>query len=136
MADAEGCMSRFARRVDDNQTAVVETLRRLGCSVFSVASVGRGCPDLLVGVGGRTHLVEVKDGSKAPSARRLTPLEEQFARTWRGARVELVECPEDCIELVAKWRAHLVASDVEVDASDWERPVKGNRKLGTNSGAP
>lgn len=113
-------MSRFARRVDDNQAGIVAAFRRLGCAVFSLASVGRGCPDLLVAFGGRNHLVEVKDGRKVPSARKLTPLEERFAREW-PVRVWLAECSEDCVALVAAWREG-VASDVEVDPSDWERP--------------
>lgn len=113
-------MSRFARRTDDNQAQLVATFRRIGCAVFSLASVGRGCPDLLVGCAGRNWLVEVKDGSKAASKRKLTPLEAEFHAMWPGP-VAVVETVEDVLALVAQWRAG-VASDVEVDPSDWERP--------------
>jgi hypothetical protein len=48
--------------VDDNHTEVIKMLEALGCRVQSLASVGRGVPDLLVQCDGVLHLVEVKDG--------------------------------------------------------------------------
>ena len=111
-------MSRFARRVDENHAQVVAMFRALGCDVRSTASVGAGFPDLAVGLGGRTYLVEVKDGRKVPSARRLTPLELKFAETWRGGW-HLVECREDVVALVHRWRNVGVQ---DFDASDYERP--------------
>ena len=111
-------MSRFARRVDENHAQVVAMFRALGCTVHSTASVGAGFPDLAVGLGGRTYLVEVKDGRKVPSARRLTPLELKFAETWRGGW-HLVECREDVVALVQGWRNMGVQ---DFDASDYERP--------------
>lgn len=92
--------------------------RALGCDVRSTASVGAGFPDLVVGLAGRTYLVEVKDGRKAPSARRLTPLEEKFREGWRGGW-HLVECREDVVALVQGWRGNGVQ---DFDASDYERP--------------
>ena len=38
----------MAKRVDANQAAIVEALRAAGCSVQSLAELGRGVPDLLV----------------------------------------------------------------------------------------
>ena len=35
-------------RVDGNQTAIVEALRRVGCSVQPISDLGHGIPDLLV----------------------------------------------------------------------------------------
>lgn len=55
---------RRAAHVDVNQPAIVSALRKIGCSVTSLAGVGKGCPDLLVGYRGRTLLVEVKDRHK------------------------------------------------------------------------
>jgi hypothetical protein len=111
-------VSRHARAVDANQSEVVAMFRALGCSVHSTASVGAGFPDLAVGLGGRTYLVEVKDGRKVPSARRLTPLEAKFAEAWRGGW-HLVECREDVVALVHRWRNVGVQ---DFDASDYERP--------------
>jgi hypothetical protein len=76
--------------------------------VASIASVGRGVPDLVVGIAGVTDLVEVKDGSKAPSARALTEHEDNFIRAWRGSPVRIVECIEDAAAHVwsMQMRAH------------------------------
>lgn len=97
-------MSRYARNVDANQVAVVAAFRALGCSVLHLHTVGGGCPDLLVGVSGTDVQVEVKDGRKVPSKRALTELEEKHHRSWRGRRVEIVECPEDAVVLVERIR--------------------------------
>ena len=51
---------RRRARVDANHAAIVEALRRTGCSVLSLASIGKGAPDLLVGIHGRNVLLEVK----------------------------------------------------------------------------
>jgi hypothetical protein len=44
-------------------------LRSAGATVQSLAGVGKGVPDLLVGFKGQTLLFEVKDGFKPPSKR-------------------------------------------------------------------
>lgn len=51
---------RRAARTDANHEAIVQALRAVGCSVQSLAAVGGGCVDLLVGYRGRNHLLEVK----------------------------------------------------------------------------
>lgn len=75
---------RRAARTDANHSEIVDAFRKLGCSVLSLAPIGRGVPDLLVHRAGRYALVEVKDGSKVPSARKLTPDQERFHAEWRG----------------------------------------------------
>jgi hypothetical protein len=45
--------------------------------------------------------VEIKDGSKLPSRRKLTDDEEQFWKEWRGNLV-LIESIEDVIEFNRK----------------------------------
>lgn len=91
---------RYAAKVDENQKEVVAAFRAAGATVLHLHTVGGGCPDLLVGYNGLSKLVEVKDGRKRPSARRLTPLEARFAQEWRGGSVALVECAEDALALV------------------------------------
>ena len=73
------------KRVDDNHSEIVKGLRAIGATVRSTASVGQGFPDLAVGFHGQTWLLEIKDGSKSPSRRTLTPDEQKFHSTWRGA---------------------------------------------------
>lgn len=76
---------RFAGRRDANHKAIVQALRKAGRHVLDLADVGGGCPDLLVAWGGHTMLLEIKDGAKCKSARRLTPEQELFHATWPGA---------------------------------------------------
>lgn len=59
-------------KVDANQKVIVEALRAAGCFVTSLAGVGGGVPDVLVGSDGKWFLMEIKDGSKPPSQRKLT----------------------------------------------------------------
>lgn len=90
---------RRAARVDDNQGQIVDALRRVGCSVWSLAGVGKGFPDLAVGFRGRNLFLEVKDGSKPPCKRKLTPDEEAFHASWRG-HVAVVESVDDALKIV------------------------------------
>ena len=85
---------RRAARVDDNQAEIVAALRAAGCSVTSLASIGKGCPDIVVGRSGVNYLLEIKDGKKPPSKRRLTPDEQSWQEAWRG-QVAVVNSVED-----------------------------------------
>jgi hypothetical protein len=71
-------------RTDDNQVSIVRSLRQAGASVLSLASVGGGCPDLLVyrRSTGLLYMLEVKDGDKVPSRRKLTPHQVKFHKDW------------------------------------------------------
>lgn len=87
-------------RVDANQTAIVAALRGVGASVLSLAPMGAGCPDLLVGFRGKNILLEVKDGKKPPSHRQLTPAQKAFAAIWCGQMV-VVTTAEQAIEVIS-----------------------------------
>ena len=79
---------RRAHRLDANHEAIVNALCAApDVSVFSLAGVAAGCPDLLVGIKGVTHLVEIKDGSKSRSRRRFTPEQRRWIERWRGGPV-------------------------------------------------
>jgi len=88
-----------AAKVDANQKQIVQGLRNAGCSVLILSQVGKGCPDIAVGFGGFTILMEIKDETKPPSARKLTPDEEQFFRTWRGSAA-VVKSLDEAIEVI------------------------------------
>ena len=75
---------RRAAKVDANQTEIVQALRQIGAVVQSLAAVGNGCPDLLVGYRNRLFLLEIKDGKKPPSAQKLTPDQVEWHRVWAG----------------------------------------------------
>ena len=82
---------RRAARVDSNQGEIVEALLSVsGVSVHSLAGIGCGCPDLLVGAAGKTFLVEVKNGEKYPSARTLTPDQRKWIQKWTGSAVVIL----------------------------------------------
>jgi len=66
------------KRVDANQAELVAEVRRLGGEVQHLHTLGHGCPDLLIAFADRWLVVEVKDGEKPPSRRRLTPDEERW----------------------------------------------------------
>jgi Holliday junction resolvase len=82
---------RRAAKIDANQTQVVEALRAAGATVQSLAAVGQGVPDLLVGFQGKTVLLEVKDGRKPPSERRLTEDQLKWHGAWRGGPLAVVD---------------------------------------------
>jgi hypothetical protein len=83
---------RTRARVDGNQAEIVAALRVAGCSVQSLASIGKGCPDLLVGKSGVNVLLEVKDEKQPLSKRALTYDERHWHGGWQG-KVYMVESP-------------------------------------------
>jgi len=86
---------RHCGKVDQTQHAIVATLRALGATVVSLANVGGGVPDLLVGHRGRALLVECKS-----KGGRLTPMQRVFRLTWRGGPVVVVQNPEQAVMLL------------------------------------
>ena len=73
-----------AKRVDANQKKIVEQLRKIGASVTVTSMMGEGFPDVVVGFRGKNFLIEIKDESKSPSQRKLTPDEQRWHLRWRG----------------------------------------------------
>ena len=80
-----------AAKIDANHEQVVSALRAAGASVQSLAGVGKGVPDLLVGFQGKTLLMEVKDGRKTPSERRLTEDQVRWHGAWSGGPLAIVD---------------------------------------------
>jgi hypothetical protein len=94
----------FARRVDANHSEIVATLRKAGATVLDLSRLGSGAPDIAIGYGRLTMLAEIKDGSKKPSARRLTDDEREWHDTWTGC-VRLLLNEQDACEAVATLQA-------------------------------
>lgn len=92
-------MPRYAAKVDKNQKEVVKALRKAGASVQHLHAVGAGCPDILVGYQGANHLVEIKDGKKPPSARKLTPDQVEWHDEWRGS-VHVVKSVTEALAVI------------------------------------
>lgn len=94
---------RRAAKVDANQEQVVSALRAAGAVVQSLAAIGKGVPDLLVSFRGSLFLLEVKDGSKVPSAQKLTKDQLTWHQAW-GAPVEVVKSPEQALRAIGAVR--------------------------------
>ena len=87
---------RYANRIDENQNDIVKALRKAG-AVVRIISQGDGIPDLLVAYKGFTILMEVKDGNKPPSARKLTEAEQKFFDEWTGGMLVIVNSVEESL---------------------------------------
>ena len=96
-------MIRRKARRDDNHAAVVNALRMVGCNVQDLASVGNGCPDILLGIPTTRELafMEIKDGDKSPSRRALTPDQVEWHQEWDGYPVHIVESVSEALAIVA-----------------------------------
>jgi len=92
---------RYANRIDANQNKIVDGLRGAGAYV-RIISQGDGIPDLLVGYKGYTILMEVKDGDKVPSARKLTDAEQKFFNEWDGGMLVVVNSVQEALETLKR----------------------------------
>lgn len=92
-------MRRAARR-DDNENEIVLFLRECGAYVKPVNHAGLF--DLLVYYNGHTIFLEVKDGSKPPSARELSDAEKKFHSEWPGDNLFVVTSVADAVEILKK----------------------------------
>lgn len=94
-----------ARRTDANHSALIRDLRKAGFRVRDTSAVGQGFPDLVIfrpdcGL----LLVEVKDGGKSPSRRKLTAAELEFSREFPTV---VATCLEDIVKPSDLWRRHV-----------------------------
>lgn len=89
-------MRRAAKR-DANHPEIVAALRDAGCGVVDLAAIGCGVPDLLVCEATHPHaslLMEVKDGTKPPSERKLTKDQTRFHAEWKGRKCVVTSITE------------------------------------------
>jgi hypothetical protein len=91
-------------KVDGNQTEIVKALRKAGCLVESIADVGNGVPDLIVGfMDGLTPCLVIME-VKMPNGK-LTDKEKAFAVRWAGLKDKLyfvVHSPEQALKVIGK----------------------------------
>jgi hypothetical protein len=103
----------YARRVDNTHAVIREALRRAYGreAVLDTHATGNGFPDLVLGVHGRTYLVEVKTPTRAdgvsfkPSI--VSERQRQMLRTWPGDRWLIVTGPEHALVSVAEALAQM-----------------------------
>lgn len=90
-------MSRYARRVDKSQPKIVEALRAAGCTVLSLAPLGKGAPDLAVGYRGFTYLMECKSPEYCKAHPERIEEQRAWARKWGGGPVILVSTADEAL---------------------------------------
>ncbi len=90
---------RRAARVDDNQKQIVAVFKAASVSVAVTSNQHSGYPDLTIGYLGYNILVEIKDGNKPPSARKLTPKQREFRANWQG-EYRIVTSESDALALI------------------------------------
>lgn len=88
-------------RTDANQSKIIRALEQIGCTVADTSAVGIGFPDIVVGFRGRSLLIEIKDGAKPPSKRKLTPDQQIFKAEWRG-QYAVVKDVDEAIAVVTQ----------------------------------
>lgn len=87
---------------DGNHSTIAKAYTDAGCSVFDAHKVGQGFPDLVVGIAGRTYLVEVKN----PAGRnRVEKSQTKFSAEWRGSKPVVVRSVADVAEHVSDVRS-------------------------------
>lgn len=94
-------MRRYARKVDDNHAEIVRALEQIGVGVLDTSQAGDGWCDLVTFRAGRMLAIEVKDGSKPPSARKLTIAQvraHELARV-HGCTIHVVTSVEQALAL-------------------------------------
>jgi len=90
-------MARLANRKDSNHKQIVDELRRNGWYVTDVSNIPKICDIRISAKWNRTPIdicVEIKDGSKAPSKRKLTSDEKEYIRAY-PSHVAIVENVDD-----------------------------------------
>lgn len=92
-------MRKYIYSIDHNQPEIVDALRKSGCSVKSLAHVGGGVPDLLVGINGQNFLIEVKSEKRKIT---LTPDQVDFHSSWRG-RVFIARSAAEAVDIVRRY---------------------------------
>jgi hypothetical protein len=90
-------MRRAARR-DAGEQDIIKAMREAGAYVKVIND--EGLFDLLVSYRGKTLMIEVKDGTKPPSARRLTDAEQKFHDEWPGSDLYIVNSVDEALALL------------------------------------
>lgn len=75
---------RLKARTDHNQREIVKAFRDAGAIVQHTHQLSHGVADLAIGFAGIMKWVEVKDGEKSKSKRKLTTDETGWHKLWKG----------------------------------------------------
>lgn len=93
----------YARRTDRTQESIINVLIKAGFSVHDTSRVGGGFPDLVVGYGGETFLIECKDYE---TGWKYTKAQIKFRSVWIG-HVETIESAEMAVDWAIRTRKRI-----------------------------
>ena len=88
---------------DTTHNPIAEVLQAFGWVVIDTSAIGPqvpGFPDMMIGLGGVTDLIQAKTGARAP----FTPAELDFAKNWRGRAIVNLASKGAAIEWATKAR--------------------------------
>lgn len=85
---------RQRARTDDNHQEIVNAIRAAGASWQDTSRLAKAL-DGIIGYAGVDQRVEIKDGAKPLSKRKLTPDEQDTFDNWKGRTPVIISCVED-----------------------------------------
>lgn len=91
-------MPKYAAKVDSNHSKIVNGLRDIfgpDC-IQDLSAVGRGCPDIAVGVRSRTLFMEIKTATG-----KLTDDQIIWHREWPG-QVDVVTTLQEALDVIER----------------------------------
>ena len=101
-------MIRTRSKTDANHKEISIAFERLGWSVLDIHQIPNSA-DILIGKWMHCIVIEIKDGSKPPSNRKLTPGEIKFKDRWRGD-YRIVTCLQDVLDIDKEYKNKVLAS--------------------------
>ena len=90
-----------ACRIDRNQPEIVKHFRDHGFSVLLIHTL-KNCCDIIISKNMKTACIEIKDGLKPKSARKLTEGELKFKNNWQG-NYFIITSENDANKLILMW---------------------------------
>lgn len=90
-------------RSDKNSSRIVDILSQCGFFYIDTSQVGRGFTDGVVGYGGETFLVEIKNGD-SPFGWKFTEDQKEFRNRWNGGEIVTLDTEEAAITWIQKVR--------------------------------
>ena len=102
---------RTRAKVDATQAEIVGALKKAGATVQPLHTVGKGCPDLLVGYRGRNWLIECKPNVGGPKKQSLRDNQREWFDGWKG-QAAVVQDGDAALAVIGAIGLHL-AGQVE-----------------------
>jgi hypothetical protein len=92
---------RTASRKDANHNEIKKALEKVGAYVIDTHQL-KNAFDMIVNFRGKSYIVEIKDGKKSPSARKLSEGEQICADKLNnvGVKYHIVESVDEAMQLI------------------------------------